>query len=266
MTISDNSSVLSFCRQLRQLMRYHQQLGITYYPSGERLTQFLALSPENVRQKNSAPVQPRQAASAVDRDKTVSISSTSGITDGIEGCSACILHRHRQQIVWGRRLEEGEDAVRLMLVGDWLRQDVALAEETALFGHHEDEMVQKMVAALGLPASQVYITNIIKCWFDASVRVVPDCAEQCIPYLLQQIEELRPEYICAMGSVAAKTLLATRQPLSLLRSKLHYQQIGGRRYPVVVTYHPSFLLKNQEMKRPTWEDLQFLGRQMGLGN
>ncbi len=263
MTISDNSSLLSFCRQLRQVILYHQRLGITHYPSVSPLTQFLALQP--ARPGGIARQTPRQpAAPVVAREEAVPSAGSVEITADIESCSACALHRQRRQIVWGRRLEEGDGPVRLLLVGDWLRQEEVEGEGELFFGRREDEMVQKMIAALGLPASQVYITNIIKCSFAASLRVVPDCAERCAPYLLQQVEQLAPEYICAMGSVAAKTLLATRQPLSFLRGKLHFQQISGRRYPVVVTYHPFFLLQNQEMKRPTWADLQFLGRQMGL--
>lgn len=165
----------------------------------------------------------------------------------------------------GRRLAEGEGRVRLLLVGDWLRTaGDESADSTLLFGAAEDLMVEKMLVALKLPFSQVFITNIVKCVLPAAVVAGQDHARQCAGHLSRQIETLKPEYICAMGPLAAKTILQTTNSLALLRRRLHHYRAQGRTIPVVVTYHPGFLLQNQEMKRPTWEDLQFLGRQMGL--
>ncbi len=248
----------SFTADLRQLLFYHQQLGIACYPENDLLRKFLALQPcfasgGVLRQKSpqqDAPVPSPQAP----------ISQKKSVAPSLQGSSSSCFYddiRH-----W--RLEEGSDPVRLLLVGDRVRGSKESGAKL-FFGRQEDDMVRKMVAALGLPGSAVAITNVLA---DDSVagqiKVGPEYAMQYGSNFFAQIEALAPQYICAMGSIAAKVLLQTTQPLSLLRGRLHECQFGGYQCLVLVTYHPNFLLQNVEMKRPTWGDLQLLGRRMGL--
>ncbi len=238
---------------LRQQLRYHHQLGISSYPSSEFLRKFLALQPQLTsttlfeNERGDGRQTPQQLA-AENSDKE----SVEARQEGAAG-SPYLQNR----LCW--RLEEGDAPLRLLLVGDKVRG----TGDQLFFGCQEDEMVRKMMAALGLPGSQVGIINVIA---DDAIeeKVTPALTAQYGKQLFLQITALAPECICTMGSMAAKTLLQTTKPLSLLRGRFHRCPPEEYQCPVLVTYHPFFLLNNPEMKKPTWADLQFLGRHMGL--
>jgi DNA polymerase len=114
-----------------------------------------------------------------------------------------------------------------------------------------------MIAAMELQPSQVFVTNLIKCSVPDSVR--PDATQiaTCFGYLKQQIGLLAPRVILTMGSVPSQTLLGSSRPLISLRGRFHQFQVGGgHNLELMPTFHPSYLLKNPEMKQPTWNDLQ----------
>ncbi len=260
MNISMDDPV-SFVADLRQLLFYHQQLGISCYPESDSLRKFLAFQPHLATDSVMRQKSPQQDAAAplprpsLPKKSGVAVFSAQDSSFPSSCCQEDMRH-------W--RLEEGSGPVRLLLVGDRVRGHKENGARL-FFGRQEDEMVRKMVAALGLPGSAVCITNVFVDDSDtAQIRVGPEYAMQYGGQLFLQIETLAPQYICAMGSIAAKVLLQTTQPLSLLRGKLHECQFGGYQCLVLVTYHPYFLLQNTEMKKPTWRDLQLLGRRMGL--
>ena len=112
----------------------------------------------------------------------------------------------------------------------------------------------KMLGAMGLERGDVYITNILKCRPPQNRNPRPDELETCLPFLERQIEAIRPDFICALGTFAAQTLLGTTTPISRLRGRFHeYKGIK-----VLPTYHPAYLLRNPEKKRDVWEDMKML--------
>ena len=188
-----------------------------------------------------------------------STESLETVRSEIASCRACSLCEQRIGYRVGGGLNSG---VRLMLVGDWLRcPDELSLPGNVQFGVEEDRMVSRMLEAIHLEKDKVCVANAIKC-------VVPDGCEPtsldimtCESYLRRQITLIEPEIICGMGLVAAKALLGSPQPLSRLRGGFHSITVGaGKRIPVVVTYHPTFLLQNPTMKKAAWTDLQRIGK------
>lgn len=168
-------------------------------------------------------------------------------------CRHCPLHQGRENLVFGQGDEAGGG---LLLIGD----SPGPAENRAgsPFQGEAGTLLDKMLAAIGLARGQIYLTDLVKCAPPGSRP--PDAVEiqKCLPFLLRQIEALNPAVICAMGPLAAQTLLRTRQSLFKLRGRFHDCQ--GR--PLLATFSPDFLLHNPEMKKAAWLDLQMLQKRL----
>jgi DNA polymerase len=116
-----------------------------------------------------------------------------------------------------------------------------------------------------LQPAQVFVTNLIKCAVSESIRPDEEQIDTCLGYLKQQIGLLAPRVILAMGSAASQTLLDTTRPLIDLRGRFHQYRVGeGPQIPLMSTFHPSYLLKNPEMKQPTWSDLQAVQKKLAV--
>ena len=149
-----------------------------------------------------------------------------------------------------------------MLVGDWLRYPGELSlPGNVQFGVEEDRMVARMLEAIHLEVEKVFVTNTIKGLVPDGCQPTSEDIRACVSYLHRQIALIEPEIICGMGLVAAKALLGGAQPLSRLRGNFHSFTVGtGKQIPVIVTYHPTFLLQNPTMKKAAWADLQSIGK------
>jgi DNA polymerase len=112
-----------------------------------------------------------------------------------------------------------------------------------------------MLRAIGLRREEVFIANVMKCRPPGNRDPAPEEVTQCLPYLHRQVELLQPRIMLAVGRIAAQNLLRTGTPLGRLRQQQH--AFGPRRVPLVVTYHPSYLLRTPADKRKTWDDLKF---------
>lgn len=262
---------LDFYAGLESLLRYHQEIGLDPVILNEHIRSFLSLRPhvpvasypgvDAAEARKSSPQ--KNAPEPVGDRKAVEIPYTlEEIEREVVSCTSCDLHEKRIYPVAGR----GEKPVRLMVVGDWLcLAEDGLAPLEQLFGLQQDQMLLRMLAAMKLPADQVFITNVIKCGLPEKKQPLAQHVKTCVVYLKKQILVLRPEYICTMGMVAARAVLERSLPLSRLRGKFHDYPLGGdEKIPVLTTYHPSYLLQNPEMKQATWTDLQRLAREMGL--
>lgn len=165
-------------------------------------------------------------------------------------CARCRLASGRIQLVFG----QGDPEAFLMFVGEAPGRDEDLAGEA--FVGAAGALLTKMIGAMGLGRDQVYITNVIKCRPPRNRDPEPDEIATCAPFVRAQIEAVQPEVLVTLGRHAAQTLLATDAPVGRLRGSFHGVEIGGRRIPVMPTYHPAYLLRNAEAKRPVWEDLK----------
>jgi DNA polymerase len=117
------------------------------------------------------------------------------------------------------------------------------------------QLLNSMLRAVGLAREQVYIANVLKCRPPANRDPVPSETVECLPYLERQIALLKPKIMLAVGRIAAQNLLHTDKTLGSLRQQVH--RFGIAQVPLIVTYHPAYLLRTPADKRKAWEDLKF---------
>ncbi len=166
-------------------------------------------------------------------------------------CRRCKLHAHRTQIVFGT----GNPRAKLLFVGEAPGRDEDLQGEP--FVGQAGQLLNKIIEAIQLRREQVYIGNIIKCRPPENRNPEPEEIMACEPFLIKQIQVIRPRLICALGTFAAQALLKTEEKISSLRGKFHaYQGI-----PLMPTYHPAYLLRNPNRKREVWEDMKKIKRE-----
>jgi uracil-DNA glycosylase len=140
----------------------------------------------------------------------------------------------------------------LMLVGEAPGHDEDVSGEP--FVGRAGQLLTRILAAMQLERPSVYIANVIKCRPPENRNPLPGEISACSPFLAEQIQLVRPRVLCALGRYAAATLLGTHQSLGALRGRVH----DYRGIPLVVTYHPSALLRYPMYKKPTWEDMQIV--------
>jgi uracil-DNA glycosylase family 4 len=163
-------------------------------------------------------------------------------------CQRCRLARERNCIVFG----EGNPRAKLVFVGEGpgFEED----RQGKPFVGAAGQLLTRIIEAIKLTRSQVYICNIIKCRPPGNRNPEPDEIKTCFPFLERQIAAIQPDFICALGTFAAQTLLKTATPISRLRGRFHsYNGIK-----VLPTYHPAYLLRNPDKKRDVWEDMKML--------
>ncbi len=175
------------------------------------------------------------------------------IRQNLGDCRRCKLSERRKNIVFGT----GNPHARVMFVGEGPGADEDFQGEP--FVGAAGRLLTKIIQAIHLIREEVYIANIVKCRPPGNRNPEPVEIRTCYPFLERQIQAIRPEFICALGSFAARTLLNTTQPISRLRGRFH----DYRGIKVVPTFHPAYLLRNPERKRDVWEDMKMLMREMG---
>lgn len=170
------------------------------------------------------------------------------IRDDLGDCQRCKLAPGRSCIVFG----DGNPQARLVFVGEGpgFEED----RQGKPFVGAAGQLLTRIIEAINLTRGQVYICNIIKCRPPGNRNPETDEIESCFPFLERQIDAIRPDFICALGTFAARTLLKTMTPISRLRGRFHDHK-GIR---VLPTYHPAYLLRNPEKKRAVWEDMKML--------
>jgi len=177
------------------------------------------------------------------------------IREEIGDCTRCPLaYAGRRNIVFG----DGNPGARLMFVGEGPGAD---EDASGLpFVGKAGQLLNNMIAAMGLKREEVYIANIVKCRPPANRVPEPVEANTCTQFLVKQIDVVQPEVIVALGSTAATYLLGVKQSLASLRGRWH----SCRGAKLAVTYHPAFLLRDPRQKGEAWKDLQRVMAEMGL--
>jgi uracil-DNA glycosylase family 4 len=177
------------------------------------------------------------------------------IREDIGDCTRCPLHKQgRKQIVFG----VGDPNADLMFIGEAPGADEDIQGEP--FVGRSGQLLTNMIKAMGLSREQVYIANIIKCRPPGNRAPEREECATCSPFLMRQIEAIKPKAIVALGAVAAKTLLAISAPMTELRGRW----FDFRGTKLAVTYHPAFLLRDPRQKKEAWKDLQMVMKEMGL--
>ena len=168
-------------------------------------------------------------------------------------CTRCELHATRSQTVFGT----GSTRARWMFIGEAPGAEEDRQGEP--FVGRAGQLLNAMLSAVGLSRQQVYIANILKCRPPRNRDPRPAEAASCREYLDRQIELLDPVLIVAVGRIAAQNLLATDAALGRLRGRVH--ELGPAKRPVIVTYHPAYLLRSPSEKRKAWSDLLFAAQE-----
>ena len=232
--------------QLRQYLEFYQDLGI-----------------KQLYRRGAAPPPPPTAdldpqadypPPAIVLPLAPAHDNLAKIAEDIGDCKRCRLCEARNKIVFGT----GNEQARLVFVGEGPGADED--EQGMPFVGRAGQLLTQMIEGTakkeGIPLlrKDVYICNVVKCRPPENRTPLPDEMEICGQFLFRQLETIRPKAICALGSTAAKALLATKDGVMRLRGKWH----KWRDFPVMVTYHPSYLLRpyNQNAKRESWEDLK----------
>jgi len=174
------------------------------------------------------------------------------IIDAIRGCEACELSQNCTQKVPGI----GDRQADLLIVGEGPGHDEDLRGEP--FVGRSGQLLDRMLAAIGIGRQQVYITNIVKCRPPNNRDPKVDEAQHCRHYLDAQIKQIAPRVILAVGRVSAHNLLGSNLPVGKLIKEMH--QLPGTEIPLKVTYHPAYLLRNPSAKAIAWQDLKLLHR------
>ena len=173
-----------------------------------------------------------------------------GLRTQVAACTACDqLCRTRTQTVFG----VGNLQAEWLVIGEAPGAEEDRQGEP--FVGRAGQLLNAMLLAIGLPRETVYIANILKCRPPGNRDPRPEEVANCLPFLKQQIALLRPKLMLAVGRIAAQNLLATDAPLARLRGRLHSFCDAGT--PLVITYHPAYLLRTPADKRKAWEDLKF---------
>ena len=204
-----------------------------------------------------APASPRAAVAPVapvvdaDREQRILGMDWIELKAEVSACQACSLHKTRRNTVFGT----GNESAEWMLVGE-----APGAEEDARgepFVGQAGQLLDNMLAALDMDRGKhVYIANVLKCRPPGNRNPDPAEVAQCSPHLIRQMALVRPRLILALGRFATQALLGSEASIASLRGKLHqYQGV-----PVIVTYHPAYLLRNLVDKAKAWEDLCFARR------
>ena len=218
---------------LAEHLRYYAELGVDGFSTDPAWR-------SRSRQDPSAPGAPPEAADAAPGGLLALIRSDLG------DCTRCKLHQGRTTLVFG----VGNPAADLMFVGEGPGADEDAQGEP--FVGRAGQLLTQIIKAMGYERSDVYIANVVKCRPPENRNPEPDEIAQCEPFLMRQIEAIRPRVIVALGKFAAQALLKTADPISRLRGRFHV--LGETQ--VMPTFHPSYLLRTPSAKREVWEDMK----------
>lgn len=240
-------------RQLLARLRSLHAAGVDWLPLGPPL-------------EIAAPTPPPAAAPAGSLLEIAAPDLAAGLTveqrqqalrvldDEVRGCTRCAeLCSTRTQTVFG----QGEPGAELCFLGE-----APGADEDAQgvpFVGAAGQMLNRIITACGLRRDEVYICNILRCRPPGNRTPLPTEAANCRDFLDRQLALVQPKYICCLGACAAQNLLQTTASVGRLRKRFH----DYRGAAVLVTYHPSYLLRTPEMKREVWEDMKLLLTRMG---
>jgi len=235
-------------------------------PRRAALWQAMGLGPEWVRREASTDAAPEPAARApasapapepeatVDRVAQIGAMAWEELEAAVAACTACGLCQSRTHTVFG----VGQREAPWMFIGE-----APGAEEDARgepFVGQAGRLLDNMLASIGRSRRvdadhPVFIANVLKCRPPGNRNPQPEEVAACEPFLLRQIELVRPRLLLVMGRFAAQSVLHTDAPISALRGRVHRLRVSGREVPAIVTYHPAYLLRNLADKAKAWADL-----------
>jgi DNA polymerase len=247
---------------LRERLQFYRELGVgplyRREVSDKAVPEFIDLIREEPAE--NSPVKSAKTSKPADRDAQLRV-----ILDDIgPACQRCKLAKlGRKQIVFGT----GDPHAELMFIGEGPGADED-AQGLPFVGR-AGQLLNNMIGAMGLKREQVYIANIVKCRPPGNRTPERDECDTCSPFLMRQINVIRPKVIVALGATAAKNLLGMNDSMASMRGRFYDYSPpseGGEPFEckLAVTYHPAFLLRDPRQKKETWKDLQMVMRHLEL--
>lgn len=245
-----NDELVDLVRAVREHLRFELELGsVLPELSGEVLAR-AAVEPAVAPAPPAAPPAPLDPPAAPEAgDRRTRLRQ---IEAEVRACTQCRLHEGRTQTVFAR----GNPDASLVFVGEGpgFRED----EQGVPFVGPAGQLLDKMIAAMGFSEDEVYICNVVKCRPPENRTPNPDEAAACLPFLRGQLAIVAPRAIVALGRCAAETL-------GVAQAGQRWRGVWGTYdgVPVMPTYHPAYLLRSPEQKRPVWQDLQAVVAALG---
>lgn len=258
--------------QVRDWLQYGEELGLgPYYrdrharPAAAsdlelsieisiEAVQTTEMAPRKILKESAAALITPVHAETLFGEKRVEGDTLPLIREFIGECTRCKLSKGRTKIVFGT----GSPKARLMFVGEGPGRDEDLSGEP--FVGRAGKLLTDMIKAMGLQREDVYIANIVKCRPPENRQPEHDEVAACSPFLMRQIDVIRPQVICTLGNTPTQTLLQTTQGISKFRG----QWFDFRDTKLLPTYHPAYLLRNPAAKADVWKDLQKVMAVLGL--
>jgi DNA polymerase len=240
--VNDRDQLLKLTRQLKEHAQWLERSGRMGMPRAK------SNAGTNANRGAGSEAEPR-------REAGVAAKALQVVRLELGECTRCKLSSQRQHIVYG----VGSPDAPLVFVGEAPGSDEDRTGEP--FVGAAGQLLTKMIIAMGLSREQVYICNILKCRPPGNRTPLPNEAANCRSFLERQIDLVKPKFICALGGCAAQNLLNSTFPIGKLRGRFH----DFRGIPVLVTYHPAYLLphRSPDKKRDVWEDMKMLLARMG---
>ena len=250
---------------IKRLLQYHHSLGIDEYPRTRELEQFLQKEGGPASStKTSGRARPEERKSQATPEKKhifdpgLAVKVTlQDVRDELGDCQRCPLHETRTNIIFG----QGPETARLLIVADAPAGDDD--RHGSPFQGDAGDLLDKMLSAINHTRDEVYITTLVKCFPGPAADPGDNAIKTCLPFLFRQIEIICPAVICAMGSQVSQTLLHSDKSLFQLRGRFYnFNDLCSSkladRIMLMPSLHPSLLLKNPELKKASWQDLQLI--------
>jgi len=248
--------------ELKRYLEFQQTMGVKTLPAQKIASQ---VSTPTVYEKKEPRTKIMDNKDIQAKEDIITIEEPVNLFDGktmtleeireeIGDCTRCKLHEGRTNLVFG----DGNTKARLVFVGEGPGRDEDMQGKP--FVGRSGKLLTKIIEAMGLKREDVYICNVVKCRPPDNRTPEPDEMSTCEQFLFKQIRFIKPEVIVCLGATAAKSVLKTKDSLGSLRGKFH--MYSGTK--LMVTYHPAALLRNPNFKKPAWEDMQVVMKELGL--
>ena len=253
------TNLSGFQLQLAERVRFYRELGIYDFYRRDNPDSVKAPSVET-QYGASLPSTPDEASSSVapslvEESEMTPEKALRVIREDLGDCTRCVLHKQgRKQIVFG----VGNPGADIMFIGEAPGADEDQRGEP--FVGRAGQLLNNMISAMGIRREDVYIANINKCRPPGNRTPEREECETCSPFLLRQIEVVKPKIIVALGAVAAKTLLGVNDAMANLRGHIY----DFKNTKLAVTYHPAYLLRDPRQKKEAWKDLQMVMKYLGM--
>lgn len=242
-----SSEFYETARALENYIRFCKEIGIEELPAG-----FAAGGTEIADTERNGTVLLNERGES--RDSSA-VKTLSEIREELGDCTRCRLCETRKSIVFG----EGNPKARLVFVGEGPGRDEDIQGRP--FVGRAGQLLTKIIQAMKLERKDVYICNVVKCRPPGNRNPEPDEVASCEPFLMKQIESINPEVIVSLGSVATGLMLKLKNfKMGQLRGTFH--QYGNSK--LMITYHPAALLRNPSFKKPVWEDMKLVMKELGI--